>query len=81
MSKKPTMASQLAEANGRISELESELGEGEHDHGTSAVFIREQIDLLATDADTASAPATPEQWKRCLQGILKGSDWRYGTWK
>lgn len=43
--------------------------------------IRDQIESIATEADSVSAPTTPEQWRRCLQGILRGDDWRYGTWK
>ena len=44
-------------------------------------WIREQLDTLAVDVDTSSAPASIEQWRRCLTGMLRGDDWRHGTWR
>lgn len=66
----------------RADDLEVDLADAEEraDH-TDEDFMRDQLDTLAVDVDTSSAPATTEQWKRCLQGILKGSDWRHGTWR
>lgn len=77
-------ANKIEKLEHRIEELERDANQHESDRldeEAAVEFTREQIDLLATDADTVSAPTTPEQWRRCLKGILAGTDWRYGTWK
>jgi hypothetical protein len=60
-------------------ELERENGAAEIRYGL--LNLREQIDTLAVDVDTASAPKTFDQWRRCLQGMLRDEDWRHGTWR
>lgn len=40
-------------------------------------FLRDQLDTLAVDPPTA----TPEQMTRLCNGILRGEDWRHGTWR
>ncbi len=44
-------------------------------------WLREQLDNLAIDVDTSSAPQTHDQWRRCLKGIAGGDDWRHRTWR
>lgn len=48
---------------------------------TDLQWLRDQLDTLAVGADGRSAPQTAEQWRRCLQGMLRGEDWQHGTWR
>lgn len=65
-----------------IEELQDRIKEAEDREAASDVeFIRDQLDTLAVDVDSSSAPTTSEEWRRCLTGMLRGSDWRNGTWR
>lgn len=76
------IAEQLDGARDRIRELESRIEdlEGAIDEEPSS-FALDQLESLAIDVDSSSAPQTHDQWRRCLNGIRRGDDWRHGTWK
>lgn len=69
----------IRELESRIEDLEGEL-EGAIDEEPSS-FALDQLESLAIDVDSSSAPQTYDQWRRCLNGIRRGEDWRHGTWK
>lgn len=48
---------------------------------TDLQWLRDQLDTLAVGADRPSAPQTAEQWRRCLQGMLRGEDWQHRAWQ
>lgn len=55
----------------KAADLEKQIKSGREE------FFRDQIDTLAVDPPTA----TPEQLTRLFNGILRGEDWRHGTWR
>lgn len=62
----------------RIDDLQGEINDlNEQIEDSSEEFLRDQIDTLAVDPPTA----TPEQLTRLYNGILRGEDWRHGTWR
>lgn len=44
-------------------------------------FLRDQIADLSQQIRSVSAPRTRQQMQRLLNGILRGDDWRNGTWR
>lgn len=76
--------SRIEDLETRVEQLEGELAQLEVDgevEDRGAEFMRDQLDTLAVEVDSSSAPSTHDQWRRCLNGIRRGDDWRHGTWK
>jgi hypothetical protein len=73
----------IEELEERVEELEGELSSLDQfcDVGSRDEALRDQLGGLAIDCDTASAPQTQEQWRRCIESMLRGTDWRAGTWR
>jgi hypothetical protein len=72
--------SRIKDLEGQVEDLQqaAEYAQTRHDDEN---WLREQLDTLAIDVDTSSAPQNHDQWRRCLKGIAGGDDWRYGTWR
>jgi len=83
----PDRDSELEAARRRIEHLEKDVADLEQaaeyaeTRHNNEEWLREQLDTLAIDVDTSSAPANHDQMRRCLKGIAEGSDWRNGTWR
>lgn len=82
----PTTDTEIEAYRRQIKELKEQIAEFEQERVTTTrsdneEWLREQLDTLAIDVDTSSAPQNHDQWRRCLKGIAGGDDWRHGTWR
>lgn len=61
----------------RIDALETKHADTEDERD----FLREQLTELAAQIRSASAPRSRQQMARLLAGVLRGEDWRHGSWR
>lgn len=43
--------------------------------------LRGQLENLSTHIMSPSAPRSRQQMRRLIDGLLRGEDWRHGTWR
>lgn len=72
-SENENLEKQVDYLQGEINELNEQI------EGSSEEFLRDQLDTLAIDLDPSTL--TRQQFARLCSGILRGEDWRHGTWR
>lgn len=76
------IAQELEKAERRIDDLEDEIEELENAPKEYNSRIGDQLDSLCVALESGRPrPQTPDQWIRCLKGIVSGDDWENGTWR
>lgn len=71
---------QVEKLEGEIFEMNEAAEQDRVDAREADSFLRDQIESLAIDVNSSSAPQTGEQWKRCLEGMLRDYPWQNRTW-